>query len=106
MQKDETKFGKRVNQFLDTLPKCKYFVIQQLSKCGDPDRIICLNGYFIALELKKSEKGIREKRFQLQAYILSQVTHAGGFGLVAYPENWMATKEALLKISEATGATS
>lgn len=106
MQKEETKFGKRVNQFLDSLPNCKYFVIQQLTKCGDPDRLICLNGYFIAMELKKDEKGLKEKRFQLQAYILSQVTHAGGFGLAAYPGNWSKTKIALEIIARGPGATS
>jgi hypothetical protein len=51
------------------------------------------------MELKKSEAGIKEKRFQLQAYTLSQVTSAGGFGLAVFPENWGKTKEVLIQFS-------
>jgi len=95
-----------VDKFLNTLPNCKHFTIQQKTIKGDPDKLICLNGYFIALELKKSEAALKEKRFELQAYTLSQVTHCGGFGLVAYPQNWERTKEALEIISRGPGATS
>ncbi len=106
MQKEETRFRKRVDTFLNSLPNCKHFSIQQKTICGDPDKLICLNGYFIALELKKDEESLKKKGFKLQAYTLSQVTHAGGFGLVSYPGNWEKTKEALKLIAGGPSATS
>lgn len=105
MQKLETKFRKRVEKFLNSLPKCVHFSIQQKAICGDPDKIICLNGYFIGLEIKKDEAGLKEKRFRLQAHVLSKITCSGGFGLVTYPGNWAKTQELLLELSKMESKT-
>ena len=45
----------------------------------------CLNGKFVALELKKDAKAPIGK---LQVHILNLINDAGGLGLVVYPENW------------------
>lgn len=65
-------------------PEIKVFTIQQTSKRGDPDLLICYKGNFLALELKKSS---RDKARPLQEHILKQVSQAGGFARVVSPEN-------------------
>lgn len=82
--KPETLFKKKVVDKLLTMPNIKVFVIQQTSKRGDPDLLVCYKGNFLALELKKSE---RDKARPLQEHILKQVTQAGGFARVVSPES-------------------
>lgn len=97
MQKEETKFRKRFDAFVDTLPNTYAFSIQQKSISGDPDKILCINGFFIAVELKANEDS---KVSKLQLYKLQKVVDAGGFGLVCYPQNFQKTKEILIKFTE------
>jgi len=84
-QKPETRFKKKVVDFLNTLPYTKVFVIQQVSKRGDPDLLVCVKGKFVALELKRSKD---EDASPLQSHILSQVTKARGFARKCDPDNF------------------
>lgn len=93
--KDETKFRQgKVIPFLKTLKNTVYFPIQQASINGTPDFFVCINGVFIALELK-AEKGHLSK---LQAYQLKRILDCGGVSLVARPDNWEETKIFLSKV--------
>jgi hypothetical protein len=83
-EKPETRFKKKVVKYFDSIG-AKVFVIQQLSKRGDPDLLICLNGRFIALELKR---GIKQRASPLQAHILNEVLKAGGIALTMSPETF------------------
>lgn len=74
----------RVDKALKTLPNTYSFSIQQRTIIGDPDKLICIGGKFVALELK-SEQGEPTK---LQLHKLAAVKKAGGISLVAYPKNW------------------
>ena len=65
-----------------------------MSKRGDPDLLICANGKFVALELKKD---VRSKPTKLQSHILQQVEDAGGFAAICSPENF---DELITKIKE------
>lgn len=65
------------------------FSIQQQALRGNPDLLLCVNGQFMALELKSSEKA---KVSELQNYYLDRVSEAGGISWVVYPENWEAVK--------------
>lgn len=47
--------------------------------------VLCVNGRFIALELKRDAKS---KATRLQSYTLDQITQSGGLGFVVSPENW------------------
>ncbi len=95
--KAETKF--RVNHvlpFLQTLKNTTIFPIQQLAIIGDPDFVLCCNGRFVALELKKGDEDPRE----LQLYKLESVRRTKGIAIVAEPGNWETVKRLLLKLDQ------
>lgn len=83
--KPETLFKKKVVKILEMLPNVKVFVIQQISKRGDPDLLVCVRGKFVALELKRS--GVK-KGSPLQEHILTQVIKALGYARICTPENF------------------
>lgn len=58
---------------------------QQVSIRGTPDFLICMNGHFVALELKKDPKA---KVSALQEYNIDEICLAHGFGFIVLPENW------------------
>lgn len=93
-RKPESLFQDKVIKALNEIPRIKVFKIQQMSKRGDPDLLICANGKFIALELKKD---VRSKPTKLQSHILKQVEDAGGFAAICSPENFDDLK---MKIKE------
>ncbi len=91
--KAETKFRTSVvDPFLRSLHNCVDFSIQQLSINGHPDKLICINGFFVALELKSENKEPRK----LQHYYLHLVDVSGGVALYANQENWDDVKEILI----------
>ncbi len=84
MKKEETKFRLRVDKDLKKLDNCADFSIQQVAILGDADKILCIQGWFCALELK-AEDGTPSA---LQIYKASKVRKAGGIALIAKPSNW------------------
>jgi len=60
-----------------------------LGRAGVPDLLICVKGYFLALELK-TQTGQATK---LQLAILSKIEKAGGFTRVVRPSNSKKTIE-------------
>jgi hypothetical protein len=86
MKQPETIFKERVFSDLKTLENAWFFKTQQQNQRGIPDIILCLRGWFIAIELKKDAK---EKPDKLQLYNLNRIKKVGkGFAVVAFPENW------------------
>jgi hypothetical protein len=71
--------------------------VQQRTIRGTPDIIMCVNGIFIALELKKSDK---EKPDLLQDHELRSINLAGGIGVKVTPENWKNVYVALQTLSK------
>lgn len=69
----ESKLQKRVLQYLKTNGIYAIKVIQA-TKTGIPDIICCLNGKFVAIELK-SPKNNADK---LQEYNIKQIQESGG----------------------------
>lgn len=88
LKKAETKFKERVQADLGKLRNCWFVKIQQVSIRGIPDFLLCINGTFIAIELKRSEDATRNA---LQDWTLQCIAHAGGLGFVVFPENWEET---------------
>lgn len=86
----ETKFKEKILPLLKALPNSWFIKTQMLSLIGIPDILGCLNGYFVALELKKERKEAFKKhgRVRLQGHILMLIRDAGGYGEFVYPENW------------------
>jgi hypothetical protein len=62
--------------------------IQQVAIHGTPDVMLCINGTFWAMELKKDSK---EKPSKIQKYTLDQIKRAGGITSVESPETWPKT---------------
>ena len=56
----------------------------RFSKVGTPDILACINGKFVAVEVK-GEKG---KPSDLQLYHIEQIKKAGGYGIILYPKDF------------------
>jgi hypothetical protein len=95
-KKPETIFSERVDRDLKATFGKDIFVenIQQRTKIGTPDRIICLRGRYVSLELKV-EKG---KPSKLQLLKLAKIERAGGYTAVVFPETWPIVLEELKSI--------
>lgn len=83
----ETVFKERVLKTLQALPNTWACKIQQRAKRGTPDILACINGHFVAIELKRDEK---QKLSPLQEWTGEQIAEANGTMFLAYPENWDA----------------
>lgn len=84
--KPETKFRiNRVDPRLKKLPNSWFESIQQKSIRDTPDKIGCINGRFVALELKASDKAVIRPTQTLKG---SMISKAGGVWFRVYPENW------------------
>lgn len=94
--KPESAFRKKVDQFLRTLPFCKSLSIQQKAITGHPDKVLCLAGWFVGLEIKTDE-GSPSAR---QILTLEEVLKAKGVALICRPNNFEEVKEILRKISK------
>jgi hypothetical protein len=99
MMKPETRFRtKVVDPFLKSLHFCKAFSIQQKAIRGTPDKLMCIRGYFVAMEIK----ALGGKVTKLQQYELDAVLKAKGIAIVAAPENWEQVKRLLKRLDEGT----
>lgn len=94
--KPETLFKVRVRKDLKKLPNTWFVKVQQVTINGTPDFLLCVNGVFVALELKASEK---DKTTKLQDYNIDQINKANGYAFKAYPENWIMIFNILEKIA-------
>lgn len=84
-KKPETVFKERIKPMLEALGGSWWVKTQMLSTLGIPDYLGCVQGAFIALELKKDRKS---KPSKLQLWVLGKIMDAGGIAMVVYPENW------------------
>ena len=96
-KKPETLFKERVREDLRTLPSTWFVKIQQVAIRGIPDFLVCIDGIFVAIELKASRLAARDP---LQTWTLESIAKCGGRAFVAYPENWSETLEYLREIAD------
>ena len=87
----ETQFQRKVQTFLrsQNIWHLKYWGGGQFTKAGVPDLICCVNGQFVAIELK-TDTGRLSK---LQEYNLAKIKESGGQALVLRPSGYEAFKE-------------
>lgn len=95
-KQNETVFKEKVAARLKTFKNTWHVKVQQLSVSGTPDFLICLNGVFIALELK-TDSG---KVSKLQEYNLNKIAKCGGISIVLMPQNYDETMLFLDNISQ------
>lgn len=91
----ETRFKIKVLKELTLIPDSWFFKTQMLARLGIPDILGCVNGKFVALELKKDKKS---KVTKLQKYILLKISIARGYAKIVYPENWENIWEELMML--------
>jgi Holliday junction resolvase len=96
MKKPETKFRARFVAKLKKIPKTVLFSIQQLSISGTPDILACVNGVFVAMELKATARSSVTK---LQSYNLQRIQEAEGVALIVHPGNMEESLDLLSKIA-------
>jgi Holliday junction resolvase len=61
----------------------KYFANRN-TRAGVPDILACVNGRFVAIEVK-AENG---KPTELQKWNVEQIQNSGGIALILYPVDW------------------
>lgn len=83
-KKPETKFREKFRALLNKIPNCWVESIQQKTIGGTPDLLLCVNGFFVGLELKAAD-GIEPSA--LQRLKLEKIAQAGGLGIVVSPGN-------------------
>lgn len=91
----EKKFENRIKEFLKS-QNCyyvKYFGCG-FTKAGVPDLLCCVNGRFVAIEVK-AEKG---RVAPLQTYNIEQIKKANGIAIVLYPKDFENFKELIKEL--------
>lgn len=81
----EKVFENKVKAFLKSIGA--YFIKthgDRFSRVGTPDIIACLNGHFVAVEVK-AENG---KPSELQLYHIEQIKKSGGYAYILYPKDF------------------
>jgi len=81
----EKNFTIKVKNWLKALPNTWFVKIQQTAVSGTPDILACVNGTFLALELKRSESATKSP---LQKHNISKIREANGYAVFLYPENF------------------
>lgn len=87
----ETKFKERVLKDLKKLERIWYKKLQERSRRGILDILICLKGRFIVIELKIDG----EVPTPLQKNTAKEISHAGGITFAATPSSWEQDYEIL-----------
>ena len=90
MAQREKTFENKIKAFLNSIGA--YYIKThgaRFSKVGTPDILACINGYFVAVEVK-AENG---KPSELQLYHLEQIENAGGLAFLLYPKDFEQFKQ-------------
>lgn len=81
----EKAFENKIKAYLKSIGA--YFIKthgDRFSRVGTPDIIACVNGHFVAVEVK-AENG---KPSELQIHHIEQINKAGGYGVILYPNGF------------------
>lgn len=91
----EKNFENKIKKFLKE-QGCwfvKYFANRN-TRSGVPDLLACVNGYFVAIEVK----GENGKPSELQLWNRDKIREAGGIAIVLYPDQFEDFKQYIKKI--------
>ena len=85
----EKDFENKIKKYLkdNNCYRVKYFGTAY-SEAGTPDILSCVNGYFLAIEVKGNNGRVSD----LQLEKINQIRKAGGFAYVVYPTAWEKIK--------------
>ena len=86
----EKMFENKIKKYLkDHGCYCVKYFGCNYSTSGTPDILACVNGYFLAIEVKAPEG----KPSELQLVKIDEIRKAGGFAYVVYPSGWLKLKD-------------
>lgn len=82
---EEKRFENKIKAYLKehNCYHVKYFA-NSYTPVGIPDILACVNGYFVAIEVKAS-KG---RSTDLQRYNRTKIRESGGISIILYPEQF------------------
>lgn len=87
----EKNFENKIKAFLKEQGAwfIKYWAGSKFTKDGIPDILACVNGYFVAIEVKAANG----RSSELQKYNVREINEAGGFAVILYPQDWVLFKK-------------
>lgn len=93
----EKTFENKIKKFLDE-NNCWYvkFFANGYTKKGVPDLLCCVNGYFLAIEVK-AENG---KASDLQKWNIEKIKQAGGRALILKPSMFEEFRKLIAELKE------
>lgn len=85
----EKNFENKIKKYLESEGAwfVKFFA-NRMTKVGIPDLLCCVNGYFLAVEVK-AENG---RPSELQVWNRDKIQKAGGFSVILYPDQFDSFK--------------
>lgn len=92
----EKSFENKIKDFLDGIGAVWYKQFGcSYTKAGTPDLLCCVNGHFVAVEVK-AEKG---RPSPLQLYNIDKIRKAGGAVYLLYPKDFDQFKTDMKKLN-------
>ena len=91
---EEKLFENKIKAYLKSIGA--YFIKthgDRFSKVGTPDIIACINGHFVAVEVKATNG----RPSELQKYHINQIKESGGFAVILYPDEFDDFKKTIQK---------
>lgn len=81
----EKLFENKIKKFLSE-HNCYYvkYFANRNTRSGVPDILACVNGHFVAIEVK-AEDG---KPTELQKWNVDKIRECGGVAMIVYPSDW------------------
>ena len=86
----EKNFENKIKLFLKSIGA--YFIKthgDRFSRVGTPDIIACINGHFVAVEVKAANGTPSD----LQLHDIQQINNAGGYAVILYPKDFERFKK-------------
>jgi Holliday junction resolvase len=86
----EKNFENKIKKYIEAQGgwQVKFFA-NSFTKSGIPDILCCINGYFLAIEVKAKDG----KASDLQIHQCNMIRQAGGSAYVVFPSGWDQLKE-------------
>lgn len=82
---EEKTFENKIKEYIELMGgwSVKFFA-NRMTKKGIPDILACIDGKFVAIEVKAQ----RGKVSNIQKYRINQIINSGGYAFVLYPSGF------------------
>ena len=92
----EKTFENKVKKYIEEQDgwQVKFFA-NRMTKTGIPDILACINGYFVAIEVK-AQNG---KPSELQKHHIKKINDARGYAIILYPDQYEEFKQLVKRLN-------